>query len=362
MPSPSPQNTSGLLGQIPTNPRAPCGEYRVGPVFHDQEENRIAPPVSKLEHTLRSPFLKRGTTTLVTQSRGTVPDHHAMLQRCVSQDSPTTSSDLRRVNGIEEILEVFFPPSDNIPGRGQLLSTTQIRGAVPPNHAPPGITVVAHMGVEVPQQNYGVPSRSTFQNPSQGLQEGWVLHTAVRPISRNIIPKKPKISGLNDYRPVILMSVVMKSFERLVLAYLKDIIGPLLDPPISLLIEQTGLYMLYTNDCTATDPSVKLLKFADNTPVISIISDGDESAYRQEVEQLAVWCRLNNLTLNTLKTVEMDLKWERHIDSIIKKAQQRLFFLRQLRKYNLPQELLTQFYSTVIESVLCMSIRLSHQI
>ncbi|KAK3545825.1 hypothetical protein QTP70_015264 [Hemibagrus guttatus] len=41
------------------------------------------------------------------------------------------------------------------------------------------------MGIEVPQQNYGVPSRSTFQHPSQGLQEGWVLHTAVRPISRN---------------------------------------------------------------------------------------------------------------------------------------------------------------------------------
>ncbi|KAK3551440.1 hypothetical protein QTP70_017320 [Hemibagrus guttatus] len=61
----------------------------------------------------------------------------------------------------------------------------QIRGAVPPNHAPPGITVIAHMGIEVPQQNYGVPSRSTFQHPSQGLQEGWVLHTAVRPISRN---------------------------------------------------------------------------------------------------------------------------------------------------------------------------------
>ncbi|KAK3541577.1 hypothetical protein QTP86_032709, partial [Hemibagrus guttatus] len=61
----------------------------------------------------------------------------------------------------------------------------QIRWAVPPNHAPPGITVVAHMGVEVPQQNYGVPSRSTFQHPSQGLQEGWVLHTAIRPISRN---------------------------------------------------------------------------------------------------------------------------------------------------------------------------------
>ncbi len=44
------------------------------------------------------------------------------------------------------------------------------------------------------------------------------------------VPKKPKISGLNDYRPVALTSVAMKSFERLVLAYLKDITGPLLDP------------------------------------------------------------------------------------------------------------------------------------
>ncbi len=44
------------------------------------------------------------------------------------------------------------------------------------------------------------------------------------------VPKKPKITGLNDYRPVALTSVVMKSFEKLVLAYLKDITGPLLDP------------------------------------------------------------------------------------------------------------------------------------
>ncbi|KAK3558849.1 hypothetical protein QTP86_030444, partial [Hemibagrus guttatus] len=44
------------------------------------------------------------------------------------------------------------------------------------------------------------------------------------------IPKKPKIIGLNDYRPVALTSVVMKSFERLVLTYLKNITGPLLDP------------------------------------------------------------------------------------------------------------------------------------
>ncbi len=44
------------------------------------------------------------------------------------------------------------------------------------------------------------------------------------------IPKKSKITGLNDHRPVALTSVVMKSFEKLVLAHLKDITGPLLDP------------------------------------------------------------------------------------------------------------------------------------
>ncbi len=44
------------------------------------------------------------------------------------------------------------------------------------------------------------------------------------------IPKNPKLTGLNDYRPVALTSVVMKSFEKLVLAHLKDIPGPSLDP------------------------------------------------------------------------------------------------------------------------------------
>ncbi|KAL0175546.1 hypothetical protein M9458_027876, partial [Cirrhinus mrigala] len=149
------------------------------------------------------------------------------------------------------------------------------------------------------------------------------------------------------------------------------------------------LFSLFTNDCTSKDPSVKLLKFADDT---TLIQDGEESAYRQEVKELAVWCSQNNLELNTLKTVEMiidfrrnppaltplsimdstvatveifkflgsvisqDLKWVTHINSIVKKAQQRLYFLRQLRKFNLPQELLKQFYSAIIESVLCTSI------
>ena len=152
------------------------------------------------------------------------------------------------------------------------------------------------------------------------------------------------------------------------------------------------LFSLYTNDCTSGDPSVQLLKFADDTTIIGLIRDGDESAYRREVEHLALWCSRYNLELNSLKTVEMivdfrrsppslppltilnstvsavesfrflgstisqNLKWEPNINTVLKKAQQRMYFLRQLRKYNLPQELLIQFYTAVIESVLCSSI------
>ncbi len=115
---------------------------------------------------------------------------------------------------------------------------------------------------------------------------------------------------------------------------------------------------------------VKLLKFADDTTVISLIQDSDESAYRQEVEQLAVWCHAQNcrddsglqetpptLPFRFLETIiSQELKWDTHIDSIMKKAQQRLYFLHQLKKFNLPQAHMTQFYSAVIESVLCSSI------
>ncbi len=69
------------------------------------------------------------------------------------------------------------------------------------------------------------------------------------------------------------------------------------------------LFSLYTNDCTSKDPSVKLLKFADDSTLISLIQNSEESAYRQEVKELAVWCSLNN----RLKTVEMIVYFRRSL-------------------------------------------------
>ncbi|KAI3371020.1 hypothetical protein L3Q82_023668 [Scortum barcoo] len=44
------------------------------------------------------------------------------------------------------------------------------------------------------------------------------------------IPKTSTVTGLNDYRPVALTPIVMKCFERLVMAHIKDCIDVTVDP------------------------------------------------------------------------------------------------------------------------------------
>ncbi|XP_061888510.1 uncharacterized protein LOC133639301 isoform X2 [Entelurus aequoreus] len=55
-------------------------------------------------------------------------------------------------------------------------------------------------------------------------------------------------------------------------------------------------------------------------------------------------------------TITQDLQWEPTISSLIKKAQQRMYFLRQLKKLKVPTEMLVLFYSAIIESILTSSI------
>ncbi|KAK3543033.1 hypothetical protein QTP70_008753 [Hemibagrus guttatus] len=55
-------------------------------------------------------------------------------------------------------------------------------------------------------------------------------------------------------------------------------------------------------------------------------------------------------------TITKELKWEQNIRSLTKKAQQRMYFLRQLKKFLLPVKMLVNFYTAIIESVLTSSI------
>ncbi|KAK0131026.1 RNA-directed DNA polymerase from mobile element jockey [Merluccius polli] len=124
------------------------------------------------------------------------------------------------------------------------------------------------------------------------------------------------------------------------------------------------LYTLFTYDCSSSSPSTHVIKCADDTTMLSLITGNDETAYRREVQLLTAWCSSNNLALNTKKTKEVivdfrvtvseDLSWGRNIASATAKAQQRLYFLRKLRWSRLPQRLLlmVNFYHCAVESVL----------
>ncbi len=107
--------------------------------------------------------------------------------------------------------------------------------------------------------------------------------------------------------------------------------------------------------------STSIVKFADDTVVLGLISNNDEAAYLDEVERLTSWCQDNCLSLNVCKTKELivdfrkrqqrpytplmisgtpeervssfkylgvniseDLTWTTHIQTQVKKARQRL--------------------------------------
>lgn len=149
------------------------------------------------------------------------------------------------------------------------------------------------------------------------------------------------------------------------------------------------LYSLFTHDCRPVYGSNSIIKFADDTTVIGLISNNDETAYREEIQHLAMWCTDNNLLLNTTKTKELivdfrkerrgshdpihingmavepvssfkflgthiseDLSWNTNTSSLVKKAHQRLFFLRTLKRNQLSSAVLVNFYRCTIESIL----------
>ena len=302
------------------------------------------------------------------------------------------------------------------------------------------------------------------------------------------VPKNNSASSLNDYRPVALTSVIMKSFEKHVLKYLCSKLPSDLDPcqfayrsnrsvddaisiniheilqhlenknsyarvlfvdyssafntiipfklhsklinhlklPVSIcnwildflvnrpqvvrignnvssvLTLNTGtpqgcplspkLYSLFTYDCKVDSPNCLVTKFADDTTLTGLISDNDESTYRVQVESLIHWCNENNLLLNVSKTKEMifdfrrkkpdmqplriggdiveqvssfrflgthitdNITWSVNCTEILKKARQRLYFLRKLRSYGFNQCILTNFYRAIVESILTSSI------
>ena len=124
------------------------------------------------------------------------------------------------------------------------------------------------------------------------------------------------------------------------------------------------------------------VKFADDTTVVGLITDNDETAYRQ-VTDLAVWCQDNNLSLNMELIVDYrkgraehtpihingavvervdsfkflgvhitnKLSWSKHTNTVVKRVRQHLFPLRRLKRLGMGPQILKKLYSYTIESI-----------
>jgi uncharacterized protein YneR len=73
------------------------------------------------------------------------------------------------------------------------------------------------------------------------------------------------------------------------------------------------LYSLFTHDCKAWHDFNTIIKFADDI-VVGLITDNNETSYREEVRDLTVWCKDNNLSLNVIKTTEMIVDYRKNRD------------------------------------------------
>ena len=68
------------------------------------------------------------------------------------------------------------------------------------------------------------------------------------------------------------------------------------------------LYSLLTHDCVATHSSNTIIKFADDTTAIGLITGNNERAYRA----LTSWCQDNNLQLNVSKMKELIVDYSKY--------------------------------------------------
>ena len=148
------------------------------------------------------------------------------------------------------------------------------------------------------------------------------------------------------------------------------------------------LYTLFTHDCMARHDSNTIIKFADDTTVVGLVTDNNETAYREEVRDLARWCQNNNVSFNVTMTKEIivdyrkrstehvpiliaeavveqvesfkflgvhiinKLDWSKHTKTVVKRARQSLFPPKKLKRFGMGPEILKRFYSCNIESIL----------
>ena len=153
------------------------------------------------------------------------------------------------------------------------------------------------------------------------------------------------------------------------------------------------LFNIYTSDCVCQAENCQLFKYADDTVLVGRCGgDGDDTAYREEVEKFVAWCTSNYLELNVRKTKEMVIDYStssydhpcllvneemvervkeykylgiiiddkftfnKNIEALYKKVNSRMYSVRQLSKLRIDRKVMDIFYSATIQSVLSVNI------
>ena len=148
------------------------------------------------------------------------------------------------------------------------------------------------------------------------------------------------------------------------------------------------LFTLYTNDCVSTAPNQHIVKFSDDTVILSLLTKNtDISVHKAAVDTFVNWCDSHQLHINTKKTLEMlvdprsvgdkstvtihgsgiaqvssfkylgvhidcDLSWRTHVADVCARTHQRLHFMRRLRVFGVSKNIMIIFYRATIESIL----------
>ena len=148
---------------------------------------------------------------------------------------------------------------------------------------------------------------------------------------------------------------------------------------------------LYTDDCRSNHFNSFLVKFADDSALLSLLQ-GYEQYHGPALTEFVYWCDNSYLNLNVTKTKQMivdfsrqkhspgktiihnneaeivskykylgtifddTLKWDDNTEEIVKKGQQRLYLLRKLNYFSVNQKILTLFFTNLLLRVFCHSL------
>ena len=62
------------------------------------------------------------------------------------------------------------------------------------------------------------------------------------------------------------------------------------------------LYIIYTNELRSRFRNCHLIKYADDTVIVGLISNNDESENNEHISEVVQWCKAHNLLLRKLKS------------------------------------------------------------